>query len=384
LYFCGKTGLVEKENLYRVALTRVKGIGDAYTRTLIERFGDARSVFNADGKALLAAGIPKEAVQEILRFHGWAAIEAELLLLEKKGIRLLFFTDAGYPRRLNGEQTSPPLLFYRGNADLNAERIVAVVGTRRPSDYGRQVTEQLIRQMAQPGLLIISGLALGIDTAAHQAALEHHLPTVGILGHGFGHLYPPENKPLAQAMLLQGGLLTSLPYCTKPEAYHFPDRNWIVAALCDALLVVETARKGGSLLTVEAARKWQRPVFAVPGRIMDTRSAGCNWLIRQEMATMLTSGEQLPAAMGWIWPEKGDGIQATLRLSSPEADPAKPEHRLLLLLKEKDGLHLDEIATQMGLAPSALALALLNLELAGLVSLLPGMRYGINMAGASA
>ncbi|HEY1212136.1 MAG TPA: DNA-processing protein DprA, partial [Bryobacteraceae bacterium] len=238
----------------------------------------------------------------------------------------------------------------------------------------------LIRQMAQPGMLIISGLALGIDTAAHKAALDHRLPTVGVLGHGFGRLYPPENRTLAVEMLHNGGLLTSLPYSAKPEAYHFPDRNLIVAALCDALLVVETARKGGSLLTVKEALRYGRKVFAVPGRIMDTRSAGCNWLIRQNRATMLTSGEQLPAAMGWTWPAGGKGVQSTLRLSSAGVDPENSGDTLLELLKQQDSLTIDEIAARTGLPPSALALVLLRLELKGLISALPGKRYRINAA----
>jgi DNA processing protein len=241
----------------------------------------------------------------------------------------------------------------------------------------------LIRQLAQPEMLIISGLALGIDTAAHQAAMDHGLPTVGVLGHGFGHLYPPENRGLATAMLQDGGLLTSLPYSTRPEAFRFPDRNLIVAALCDALLVVETARRGGSLLTVKEAQRCNRRVFAVPGRIMDSRSAGCNWLIRQDRATMLTSGEQLPAAMGWGWPEGGKGVQGTLRLSSTGADRTNPENSLLELLKQQDSFYIDEISGRTGLPPSTLALLLLRLELKGWVSALPGRRYKLNAAGPS-
>jgi len=362
-----------------MALTRIPGIGPAYTRKLIARFGDAVAVFQAKKEQLLAMeGIREGPADAILGFAGHKALQAELVLLEKKGVRPLFFTDAGYPDRLRKVPDSPPLLFYKGNADLNARRILAVVGTRNPSDYGRQATAQLIRQLAQPGLLVISGLAAGIDTAAHKAALNQQLPTVGILGHGFGYLYPPENESLANAMLRQGGLLTSFPFDAGPEKYHFPDRNKLVAALCDAVLVVETARKGGSLSTVNEARKYHRRVFAVPGRIMDTRSAGCNWLIRQGMAEMLTSGDQLPAAMGWDWPAGGTGVQASLRLSSSDSEGTEQEELLLHLLKEKDSLSIDELGSRCGLPPSSLALLLLNLETAGLISALPGKRYKCN------
>lgn len=369
---------MEDETLFRIALTRTRNIGAAYTKKLIGTFGDARSVFRAKESALLETGIKPDAAAAITGFRGQAALETELLFLEKKGIRVLFFTDKDYPDRLRVLPDVPPLLFYKGNADLNTKRIVAVVGTRIPSDYGREVTAQLVRQMAQPGLLIISGLALGIDTAAHKTALHHRLQTVGVLGHGFGHLYPPENRALAAEMLDHGGLLTSLPYSAKPEAYHFPDRNLIVAALCDALVVIETARKGGSLLTVREALRYQRKVFAVPGRIMDSRSAGCNWLIRQNKAILLTSGEQLPAALGWSWPGGGSGEQVELRLSSAGPDPAKPGDILLELLKQQDSLTIDELAARTGLPPSSLALLLLRLELKGRISALPGKRFRLS------
>lgn len=366
---------MEEETLYRIALTRIKTIGPAYTKKLIGIFGDASSVFRAKEHSLKQVGIRPDAAAAIAGFSGRAGLEAELLLLEEKGIRVLFFTDKDYPNRLRKLSDAPPLLFYKGNADLNAEKIVAVVGTRIPSDYGREVTAQLIRQLARPGLLIISGLALGIDTAAHKAALHHRLQTVGVLGHGFGRLYPPENRALAAEMLQHGGLLTSLPYSAKPLAHHFPDRNLIVAALCDAVLVVETARKGGSLSTVEEALRYHRKVFAVPGRIMDGRSTGCNWLIRQNKAILLTSGEQLPAALGWSWPEGGMGEQVELRLSSAGADPVKPGDNLLELLKQQDSLTIDELAARTGLPPSSLALQLVRLELKGRISALPGKRY---------
>jgi DNA processing protein len=381
----GKTQF-DEETLYRVALTRTKGIGGVYTKKLIGIFGDARSVFRARESALSKIGIGAEAAAAIVRFDGQAALETELLLLERKGIRVLFFTDKDYPGRLRELSDAPPLLFYKGNADLNAKSIVAVVGTRIPSDYGREVTARLIGQMAQPGMLIVSGLALGIDRAAHEAALTHRLPTVGVLGHGFGHLYPVENRALAVEMLEEGGLLTPYSYSVKPEAYHFPDRNLIVAALCDALLVVETARKGGSLLTVQQAIRLNRKVFAVPGRIMDTRSSGCNWLIRQNKATLLTSGEQLPAALGWSWPEAGVGAQGTLLLGSLQPSSTGPasmsrEDSILRLLKQQDSMTIDEVAIRTELPPSALALLLLRLELKGVISALPGKRYRVSQIG---
>lgn len=372
--------LLEDEVLHQVALTRVHGVGGANARKLIKIFGDARSVFRASAEAIRQAGIAEDIATKIAGFRDYATIETELRQSRAKGIRPLFLTDKDYPQRLLQNYDTPPLLYYRGNGDLNAKRIIAVVGTRIPSDHGREVTAQLIRQLARPGLLVVSGLALGIDTAAHTATLECGMPTIGVLGHGFGHLYPAENRDLAKAMLQNGGLLTSLRFGEKPEDFHFPDRNKIVAALCDALIVVESAKRGGSLLTVKSAKKYGKPIYAVPGRLMDVRSAGCNWLIRQGVARILTSGEQIPADLGWKWPADGVGIQTSLRLSSSEAGQTGPEAGVLALLKQVDALTIDELGGRMGLSPSSLAFSLVNLELKGLVSALPGKRYKLNLA----
>lgn len=367
---------MEEQALYQLALTRTPGIGPAYTRKLIGHFGDAASVFQAKKEKLLAV-LRKETAEAILGFCGHSRLKDELSQLKKNGVRILFFTDPAYPRRLNSFSDTPPLLFYQGNADLNAKNTLAVIGTRSPSDYGRQVTAQLIGQLSQPDLLLISGLALGIDAAAHTAALNNHLPTVGILGHGFQHLYPPENRTLAKAMLREGGLLTSFAYDTAPETFHFPMRNAVIAALSDAVLVVETGRKGGSLLTVNKALAYSRTLFALPGRVTDQRSAGCNWLIRQGKAQLLTSAEQLQATMGWKWPAGRTGIQGTLSLPSLEPGMVS-EDRLLQLIKEKDSLSIDELTARSRLSPSTVALLLLNLELQGSIRALPGKRYKIN------
>lgn len=372
--------LREEEVLHQMALTRVKGVGGSGVRKLIKVFGDARSVFRASAEALGRAGVSENIAKKIAGFRDHAMIEAELRQSRAKGVRPLFLTDRDYPRRLLENSQTPSLLYYRGNGDLNAERIIAVVGTRIPSDHGREVTAQLIRQLARPGLLIISGLALGIDTAAHTASLECGMPTIGVLGHGFGHLYPAENRGLAKAMLQNGGLLTSLPFGKKPDDHHFPERNKIVAALCDALIVVESAKQGGSLVTVKYAKKYGKPIYAVPGRLMDIRSSGCNWLIRQGVARILTAGDQIPADLGWKWPVGGVGIQTSLRLSSSEAGETGPEAGVLALLKQVDALTIDELGGRMGLSPSSLALSLVNLELKGLVRALPGKRYKLNLA----
>ena len=373
---------MEGDTLYQVALTRTPGIGAAHTKKLVDRFGSAKAIFHAEKKALAQAKIPDEAVDRIAAFNDWATLENELALLEKKGIRPLFSSDKDYPQRLLQYPVYPPLLFYKGKADLNTKKIIAVVGTRGPSEHGRQITEQLIRQLSQPDLLIISGLAYGIDACAHSAALKNNIPTVAVLGHGLAHIYPHEHTRLAGDMLAQGGLLTSFEQNTRPEPYRFPTRNNLVAGLCDALLVIETGKKGGSLLTVEYAHKYSKKVFAVPGRLTDHRSAGCNSLIQQGRAEILLSGQQLQTSMAWEWPAGQMGAQTRLPFpgsTNGHASDQKPQEKILLkLLTETKSLSLDELSTKSQLDLSAVAIHLLNLELQGLISPLPGQRYRLS------
>jgi DNA processing protein len=358
-----------------MALTRIPRIGVAYTKKLIGIFGDAAGVFRASRSALLSARLPDESVEAILKFDAQEQLRVELQWLNRNGVRLLYFTDPEYPQRLLSIANAPPLLYYRGKGDLNAKKIVAVVGTRTADKYGKDITEELVAQLQPAAPLIISGLALGIDAAAHNAALDNHLPTVGILGHGLGKIYPAANKELFAKMVVNGGLLTSFPYDIGPERHNFPMRNAIVAGLCDALIVVQTGLKGGSLVTVGYAQKYGKKIFAVPGRLSDLRSEGCNRLIQQDIAHLLCSGGQLAAEMGWAWPEGGKGVQASLDLAADDHGDDTPEDRLLRLIREKETPDVDELVLCSRLDASAVALILLRLELRGVITVLPGKRY---------
>lgn len=327
--------------------------------------------------------------------------------MAEEGIRILAYTDPEYPRRLHDIPEAPPLLFYQGSANLNAEKILAIVGTRKATEYGREITQQLIRDLAEPGLLIISGLALGIDAAAHLAALHYHVPTVGILGHGLDMIYPAEHWRLSRSMRRQGGLLTSFNHEVKPEKYTFAVRNKVVAGLCDALVVIETGITGGSFLTINAALDFKKKIFAVPGRLSDKKSEGCLRLLREGKADLLVSARQLQADLGWHWPAEHPGAQSILPFPSTTApsdhqasltdrrdhqtSPAdypivtpdhhaspKSEDELLQLLRQKDSLSIDELATFSRLDAPSLAVTLLHLELAGKIRPLPGKRYRLN------
>ena len=281
-------------------------------------------------------------------------------------------TDKDYPQRLLNCYDSPTLLYYRGTADLNASKIIAIVGTRNNSDYGKQATEKLIKELATQNVLIVSGLAFGIDAIAHKSAIKNQLPTVGILGHGLDQIYPFEHSGLAKDMIKhRGGLLTEFRSHSKPDKHNFPIRNRIVAGMSDATIVIETGIKGGSMITAELANGYNKDVFAFPGRTNDTKSAGCNYLIKNNKAILLTDAQELIEMMGWEDKEvKGEKSQKEIFI-----ELSKDEKLIIDILKEKESAHIDEINLKSGLNSSSVAAVILNLELQNVILSLPGKIY---------
>jgi len=370
---------MEKELLYQLALGKIPGIGPVYTRRLLHHFGTPSAIFHASISTLEKVfTLGSKRANDIARFTGFPALEKELAFIEKYSIRPLFITDRDYPQRLLRCPDAPILLFFKGPADLNASKIIAIIGTRSPSEYGRQATERLIRDIASiPGVLIISGLAYGIDAIAHQAALQYQLPTVGVLGHGLDQLYPREHTRLAKNMLREGGLLTKFTIGTKPDTYNFPIRNRIVAGMSDAVIVTETRTRGGSLLTAENALVYHRKVFAVPGRINDERSSGCNALIREGKARLLTGVADLQEHMGLEQPTPSIVQQGSLFSSERSERPglSDNERTLLQLFDQKKTLTLRDIHSTIRQDHDVLSVTLLNLELLGHISSLPGKTF---------
>lgn len=356
---------------YQIALTLVPHIGDVHAKILAQHFGSAEAIFKARKKDLEALeGIGEVRAKSIKNFSDFTSSEAEMAFMEKYKITPLFVTDAAYPQRLLHCYDSPVLLFYRGTADLNCSRILAVVGTRNHSDYGKQFTEKLMEEIKGQNILILSGLAFGIDSIAHKAALKNNLPTVGVLAHGLDRIYPVQNKTLAKQMTENGGLLTDFLSGSNPDKQNFPKRNRIVAGLCDGLLVVESGKKGGSLITAEMANGYNKDVFAVPGKTTDSKSEGCNYLIKQNKAVLVTSADDIMANLGWQAASKPKALQRQLftELSSDET-------AIVSLLQEKASMHIDELYFKTGLSSSTMAAALLMLEMKGLVASLPGKLY---------
>ena len=359
----------ENEWLYRIALSATPNIGSVRAKILVQEFGDACSIFSASHR-ILSKLIGNAGAQSIKKFNQFEACEKEIEFIQKHHIAPLFVTDPDYPQRLLHCYDSPSLLYYKGNANLNAARVLSVVGTRNNSEYGKHVCEQLIAGLQSEQILIVSGLAYGIDSIAHRSALKHRLDTVAVLAHGLDTVYPSRNKAMATEMISHGGLLTEFTKGTQPDKPNFPRRNRIVAGMCDAIVVVETGMSGGSLITVELANGYHKEVFAIPGRTNDAKSEGCNDLIKKNKAIMMTEPVDLLRWMNWE-EQKNKPVKQTQLF----VDLSEDEQRVLKVLQNKPAVHIDEIYALSGMGSSAVAGALLMLEMNSLVSCLPGKIY---------
>ncbi|HJS53194.1 MAG TPA: DNA-processing protein DprA [Chitinophagaceae bacterium] len=281
---------MNSELLYQLALTEVPNVGRVHAKILAQELGSAEKIFKAKQHLLeKIEGIGEIRARSIKAFTDFSKAEDEIKFIEKYKIKPLFLTDKSFPQRLLNCYDSPTLLFYKGEANLNASKVISVIGTRNYTEYGKHQTEKLVKELSAQNILVVSGMAFGIDAIAHKASLKNNLPTVGVLGHGLDQIYPPEHSGLAKDMLKQGsGLLTEFRSNTKPDKHNFPTRNRIVAGMSDATIIIETGEKGGSMITAELANGYNKDVFALPGKVTDHKSAGCNFLIRNNKAMLLT------------------------------------------------------------------------------------------------
>lgn len=297
--------------------------------------------------------------------------KSELEFAEKRGIRLLFFTDKDYPSRLKHCADAPVLLHVLGNANVDPARTVAIVGTRKASEYGRRLCHELIEGLVDTGTTIISGLAYGIDICAHRTALKYQLPTIAGVAHGLDRLYPAEHASTARKMEEQGGLISELPSGSKFAPGNFPARNRIVAGMSDCTVVIESASKGGSLITADIADSYDRDVFAYPGSVHSGKSDGCNELIRDNKAALITGPSDLIQYMGWDIQK-----QETQTQLFPDL---KPDESLLVeALREKGDLTIDELCVMSNISQGEAAGILLDLEFNGVIRSLPGKVYSLN------
>ena len=363
--------------LHRVALTFIKNIGPALAKSMLFHFGDEEHVFKASkAKLTQVSGIGEKRYLDINFKAALERAEEELNYIEKNDIKPIFYTDPEYPKRLKNCIDGPILLYGKGDFNLNPRHVISIVGTRRATEYGKQLCRQLVEELQQYNVLIVSGLALGIDTYAHKECLKQGLQTVGVLGHSFDTMYPAQNRSLAEKMQEKGGVLTEYPSGTIPDRENFPQRNRIVAGMADATVVVEAGIKGGALITAEIANSYNRDVFAFPGKIDDEFSEGCNFLIRHNKAGLLTCAADLAYSLGW---EKiDDGRPAVEQLSLP-MDLSNDERIILdIIHQHKSPLAIDELTLKANMPMSQLAMNLLNMEMQGFIRSLPGKTYCIN------
>lgn len=360
--------------IHKIGLTLIKSVGDVIAKNLLDHFGSAAAIFKADKHQLMEIpGIGECIATQILNHDVFEIAEKQLEFIKKHRIQVLFYTDENYPWRLRNCHDAPVLLYYKGNADLNHPRIISIVGTRRATEYGRKLCRELAEALAPYRVIIVSGLAYGIDVTAHKESLQQNIPTVGVLAHGLDRIYPPLHKPVAQKMLLNGGLLTEFLPHTIPDKENFPKRNRIIAGIADATIVVEATTKGGALITADIANSYNRDVYAYPGRTNDQYSAGCNFLIKTNRASLISHAKDLIYYLGWdeIVPEK-----SSLQLQLPVGLSDEEQEIVNILADVPMGI--DEIGQRLNFSQSKLAMHLLSLEMQGLLMALPGKFYKLN------
>ena len=372
--------MTDQETLYMMALTQVPSLSLTNLHLLIDELGSASAIYEnrKDLKQVLPSASPKflDEMGDLCNYLKRA--EEELEFCRKGKIRCLGLNDEDYPQRLKDCNDAPVLLYYRGSANLNSQHIVSMVGTRQITNYGKDLCHSFVRDLKQvcPDALVVSGLAYGVDVNCHRAALEQGLETVGVLAHGLDQIYPRHHRETAKQMVDQGGLLTEYMSNTVIDKRNFVQRNRIVAGVSDAIIVVESATKGGSLITAEIAQSYNRQVWAFPGRVFDTYSSGCNMLIFKNKASLLTNAEDFCLEMGWTddvqhQKQLSEGIQQELFADDYSAE----EQAVLQALARDDSKQINVLAVETNIAIGELSSLLFSLEMKGAVQSLVGGRY---------
>ena len=356
---------------HQIALTLIPKVGDIQAKKLIAYCGGVEAVFKESFSNLQKIPqIGNSIIKSIKSADVMKRAEEEMLFIEKHEIKPLFFLDEDYPQRLKHCDDGPILLYYKGNVDLNTAQILSIVGTRQASDHGQEICSEIISQFAGSNTLIVSGLAYGIDSCSHKYALSNGLNTIGVLGHGLDRIYPAENRKYAEKMVNQGGLLTEFTKGTIPDRQNFPMRNRIVAGISDATLVVESKARGGSLITAFLAIDYNRDVFAIPGRPHDENSAGCNMLIKKNVAHLINNAKDIKELMNW---------------ESNNEENKAPQKQLFVELSEleekviekmsSETISVDQLSIITDLPMSKTTSILLSLEFKGVVKSFPGKQY---------
>lgn len=364
--------LLNDENLYRLALVSMHGVGPKTAKQILEHWQSAQLFFRepAESKVIIGEAF-YQSLNSLTTAQALHKAERQLKLMERAGVQMHCYCDTSYPHRLRHCEDGPFILFQKGPLDLNPNRALAVVGTRRSTDYGERHTEKIVEDLRTYNPYIVSGLAFGIDAAAHRAALKNGLKTLAVLAHGLDQVYPALHRKLAQEILDAGGaLISEFPFGSIPDRENFPKRNRIIAGLTDATLVVEAALKGGALITADLANQYNREVFALPGPIDAEFSLGCNVLIKSHKAHLYSQPQDFEYVLAWL-PVNAAAQQMPL---FPDLAPVE-QNLVSLLAKDSKAKSVEWLSVNSGLGLPELLSKLLQLELKGLIKALPGKQY---------
>jgi DNA processing protein len=354
------------EKLYWIGLNLVKGIGPVRLQALLDHFGGLRAAWDANRMDLIQAGLNQKIADHLLEIRSTVDLEDYYQKIINQGIKVVTWLDEDYPIRLKNIQQPPPVIYLLGEYKPDDQWAVAIVGTRRVTSYGRQVTEQVATFLARNGITVISGLARGVDGIAHQAALTANGRTIAVLGSGVDQIYPPEHRPLAERMASAGAVISDYAPGTPPDAANFPPRNRIISGLASAVVVIEAGETSGALITAAFAAEQGKEVFAVPGGIYSPQSKGANKLI-QDGANLLLDPKDILDVLDIHHAEQYR--QASLLLPADEV-----ESKLLSILS-LEPLHIDDIQAQSGLPVEKISASLTMMELKGMVRQVSGMTY---------
>lgn len=363
---------MNEDKLYQIALANTQGIGSINIKTLISYCGSAKNVFLSTKSKL--AKIPNIGTITAGKINSpdLDFAKKELEKATKSGVEILFYTDTKYPNRLKQVIDAPPLLYTTSSVRLNAKKMVAIVGTRKASEYGKSMVSELVQGLKNHDATIVSGLAYGIDVQAHKEALKHNLPTIGVMASGIDIIYPAVHKNIAYEMKNSGALISENAFGTKPDAPRFPARNRIIAGMVDAIIVVEAARKGGALITAEIANSYNKDVFAIPGNAGSSLSEGCNHLIKSNKAHLLDKIEDIEYIMNWNSDNETSGSNIEVNYS----DLNKQEASIVTLFqKGSNEMLIDDISWKSQINIGEVSSVLLQLEFKGLIKSLPGKKY---------
>jgi DNA processing protein len=358
---------------HKIALSLIPGIGDINARKLVSHIGSVEGVFSEPYRTLVKIpGIGSNLARYICERSYLETAEKEADWVMKNEIRTFFYLDNDYPYRLRQCDDSPVTFYFKGCCDLNASKILSMVGTRSATSRGKELCDKIVSGLAigHPDLIIVSGLAYGIDIASHKAALTNNLKTIAVLGHGFKTTYPSIHRSIAEAMIKNGGLITDFLSDALPERNNFLKRNRIIAGISDATLVVESGIKGGALITADIASSYNRDVFAIPGRPEDQWSAGCNSLIKSNKATLIENSEDIEYYLNWNPVRSKMPVQQTLFNELSE------EEKLIYQIISREGeMNIDQICQVVDMPVYKLSSLLLQMEFNGLIRCYPGNLY---------